>query len=113
VPDVLSEDSLKVAFAEDQDVVQTLPPDGSHESLSDGVCRGCVYWRADDAYALGAEHLIEGSRVLRVAVPDQEPGASQVIVHHQVAGLLRDPGGIGMGGDLEGYIYSDWQRESG
>jgi len=40
VADVLPEDSLKVAFAEDQDVVQALPPDGPHEALGKGICLG-------------------------------------------------------------------------
>ena len=37
---VLSQDSLKVAFAEDEDVVYTLMPDGLHEALGKGICLG-------------------------------------------------------------------------
>ena len=38
--DVLPEDSQEMTFAEDEDVVQTLTPDGSHEALGKGVCLG-------------------------------------------------------------------------
>src|SRR5680860_309661 len=99
VADVLPEDSQEMSLAADEDVVRTLAPCGSHESFGDGVCRGRAYRRADDPHSFRAKHLIEGSRVLGVAVPDQELGASQVIFHHQVAGLLCNPGGIGMGSD--------------
>ena len=40
VSHVLPEDSLKVAFAEDKDVVQRLMPDGLHETLGKGICLG-------------------------------------------------------------------------
>jgi hypothetical protein len=40
VSDVLPEDSLKVAFAEDQDVVQALPSYGLHKTLDIGVSLG-------------------------------------------------------------------------
>ena len=52
VSDVLSKDSLNVAFAEDQDVVQTLPPDDSHEAFGKGVCLGRAGRGADDLHAL-------------------------------------------------------------
>jgi len=38
--DILPEDSFEVAFAEDEDVVQTLPPCSSHESFGEGVVIG-------------------------------------------------------------------------
>ena len=40
VADVLPQDLLKVVFAEDEDVVQTLMPDGFHEALGEGVALG-------------------------------------------------------------------------
>jgi len=59
VADVLPEDSQEIAFAEDEDVVQTLLPDGFYEALGEGVRFGRSYRRANDAQALRAEHLIE------------------------------------------------------
>jgi len=38
--DILPEDSFEVAFAEDEDVVQTLLPDGFCEALGEGVVIG-------------------------------------------------------------------------
>jgi len=40
VPDVLVDDSFEVTFAEDEDVVQALPPDGPREALGKSTCFG-------------------------------------------------------------------------
>ena len=40
VRDVLSQESFEVAFAEDEDAVQTLPSCGLHETLGKSVCLG-------------------------------------------------------------------------
>ena len=61
VADVLSKDLLKVSFAENEHVVQTLMAHRPHETLGEGVCFGRAYRRANDAQALRAKHLIERS----------------------------------------------------
>ena len=40
VSDLLSQDSLEVPFAEDEYVVQALPPYGPHEALGKGIRLG-------------------------------------------------------------------------
>ncbi len=74
--DVLPEDSGKVALAQDQDVIQTLSPYGSHETFGDSVCFRRAYRSADDLHCFRTKHLMEGSRVLGVPVMDQETGFS-------------------------------------
>jgi len=61
VGDVLSKDSLKMAFAENEHVVQTLMARGLHETFGEGVCLGRAYGGTDNAQALRAKHLIERS----------------------------------------------------
>jgi hypothetical protein len=61
-------------------------------------------WRPDRRHrhlaSLGADHVVEAGRGLRVPVADQEPhpGALFAEHHQQVAGLLGDPGAVGVGG---------------
>lgn len=99
VHDVLAEDSLEVTFAQDQDVIWALPPCGSHESFGEGVHLRRAYGGADDPHALRVRHLIGRPRILGVAVMDQELDSGQAAFDRQVAGLLGNPGGIGMSGD--------------
>ena len=80
-----------MALSEDQSVVQTLPPHRSHEALGEGVCLRGADRRADDAHSLAAEHLIEGARVLGVAITDEEAGLGEAALDRQVAGLLGYP----------------------
>ena len=54
---------------------------------------------------LRAKHLIKLSRVLGIAVTDEELGLSQLILHRKVACLLRYPAGAWMGGD-PGQVHS-------
>src|SRR4030067_3018761 len=90
VSDVHPQGPLKVTFAQDEDMVQTLSSYGSDETFSDGV----RFWRArrcaDDPHSFRAKHLVERPPVLGVAITDQEPGPRHVHLHHQVAALLRD-----------------------
>ena len=92
VLDKFPEYSLKMASPQDENVVQTLPTCGSHESFGESVRHGCAYRGAHHAHALRVKHLIEGSRILGIAIPDQELGRCQAIFDRQVAGLLGNPG---------------------
>ena len=104
MPAILFENLLEVALTEYKDVIQTLSSYGAHEAFGDGVGFRRAYRRPDDPHSFRTEHLVKGSRVLRVPVMDHEVDAGQLVFHGQVAGLLGDPAGIGMGGD-PGQVY--------
>ena len=78
VREVASQGTVEVPFAEDDDVIQTLAPDGADEPLREGVLPGAVRRRQDftDAHAL--EALPEHVTVDRVAVAE-EVGRGRVV----------------------------------
>jgi hypothetical protein len=96
VGDVGLEYSLEVSRVVDQDVVETLLAHGPHEPLRERVRPRCADRCSDDADALGAEHLVERARELRVSVADEEPGVPEPFVDREVPRLLRDPRRVGV-----------------
>ena len=99
VREVASQDTAQVLFAEDDDVIQAVAPDGADEALREGVLPWAV-WRCqdfDDAHAL--EAVPEHATVDRVPVAE-EVGRGGV-VREGVHDLLGRPGGGGMFGDIE------------
>jgi hypothetical protein len=56
VREVANQGTAEVLFAEDDDVIQTLTPDGADEALREGILRRAVRRRQDftDAHALQA-----------------------------------------------------------
>ena len=99
VREVASQGAAQVPFAKDEDVIQTLAPDGADEPLREGVLPWAVRRREDftDAHALHA--LPEHVTVDRVAIAE-EVGRGGV-VREGVHDLLGRPGGGGMLGDIE------------
>jgi len=99
VREVASQGTAQVRFAEDDDVIQTLAPDGADEAFREGVLPRAVRRRQDftDAHALQA--LPEHVTVDRVAVAE-EVGRGRV-VREGVYDLLSRPGRGGMLGDIE------------
>src|SRR5467141_2919531 len=88
-----------VSFAEDEDLIQTLAPDGADEPLREGVLPRAVRRREDftDAHALHA--LPEHVTVDRVAIAEEIGGGG--VVREGVHDLLGRPGSSGMLGDIE------------
>ena len=68
VTDVLGEDRLEVASAEDQEVVQAFFSDGAHEPLRVGVRPRGSDRRLDGLDADGGEHCVERRGELGVSV---------------------------------------------
>ncbi len=100
VVDVLRHHRPEVTLGEDQHAVCRLPPGTLRPALGDSVRLGRPRRLPDHAYAFGAKDLVKGGREFGVPVPDQD-GRSQLAVAQvprEVPGLLRDPGGIGVGG---------------
>jgi hypothetical protein len=71
--EVAGQDLLEMASTEDEEPVQTLPADGAHEALSEGVRPRGSNWDLDDPDTLGAEHFVEAGGELRVSVTDENP----------------------------------------
>src|SRR5438309_5840799 len=99
VREVASQGAAQVPFAKDEDVIQTLTPDGADEPLREGVLPRALRRCEDftDAQALHA--LPEHVTVDRVAIAE-EVGRGGV-VREGIHELLGRPGGGGMLGDIE------------
>ena len=99
VREVASQGAAQVPFAKNEDVIQTLAPDGADEPLREGVLPRTVRGREDftDAHALHA--LSEHVTVDRVAIAE-EIGRGGV-VREGVHDLLGGPVGGGMLGHVE------------
>ena len=80
------------ATAEDQQPVETLGAEGTHEPLRVGVGLWRPDRRLDDRDALAAKDLVEGGAELAVAVVDQEPCPLEPVREAEVARLLDHPG---------------------
>ena len=72
VHQVLGQNLLEVAAAEDEKSVEALSADGPHEALGEGVRPWGLDWGLNDPDAFSAEHLVEAGGELRVSVPEQE-----------------------------------------
>src|SRR6266511_5014357 len=83
VLDVDPEDLLQVATAEDQQPVEALSADGTDPALRVGVRVGCLHRRDEHVGAVGAEHVVEAARELRVTVVDQEAHPPAALAQHQ------------------------------
>jgi len=96
---VASQGAAQVAFAKDEDVIQTLAPDGADKPLREGILPWAVRGRQDftDAHALHA--LPEHVPVDRVAIAEEV--GRRGVVREGVHDLLGRPGWGGMLGDIE------------
>jgi hypothetical protein len=97
--DVDAQHPLQVSAADDQQPVQALGEDRADSALRERVGVGCLDWGQDHVGALGAEEVVEGPAELGVPVAQQELDASSLLAEFQqeVAGLLGDPGAVGVG----------------
>jgi hypothetical protein len=71
--------------------VEDLGADGAYETLSEGVGLRGTHRGLQHPSPFGSKHLVEGCRVLGVAVPDEEADAIELIGHPEVARLLGHP----------------------
>jgi Rhodopirellula transposase DDE domain len=100
VVDVLVQDPLEVALAEDEHPVQAFPADGADPPLGMRAGARRLERRPHHAHALGAEDVVERARELRIPIPDQHrrSHARPLERPDQVAGLLGHPGCGWVGG---------------
>src|SRR6266571_7833912 len=96
----LGQDLTEVALVQDQQPIQALAADGLDQALQMSVrTRGSV-GRPEHTDAFGLEDGVETSGVLGVAIAHQEVDGWIAILNfwRQVARLLDDPVGVGVGG---------------
>ena len=70
VAEVLGEDGFKVAATKDEEPIETLAPDRTHEALCDGVRSRRPDRSPDGPDAFGSEDRVERGRELGIAVSD-------------------------------------------
>src|SRR4029450_4878426 len=97
---VASKDLVQVPAPDNEQPVEALGADRANPPLRVGVRVGRLHRREQNLCALGTEHVIEGAAELRITVPEQEaqPSSPLLQCQQQVAGLLGDPGAVGVGG---------------
>ena len=96
VLDIPPEDLLQVTTADDQQPVEALGTDGTDPTLGVGGRVRRLDRRDDHLGALGAEHVVEPTTELRVAVAEHKAQSLSFsrCPQEQVAGLPGDPGTI-------------------
>jgi len=89
-----------VTATNDQQPVKALGTDGAHPTLRICVGVGCLPGCQQHFGALRAEYVVEPTAELPVTVADEEAHRPALLAEHheQVAGLLGDPGAVGVGG---------------
>jgi hypothetical protein len=94
------EDLLQGASPNDQQPVQALRADSTDPPLRVGVRVRRLHRGHEHLDTLRPKHVIEPAAELRVSIANEEahPASSFVQGQQQVARLLGDPGGIGIGG---------------
>lgn len=93
------QNSFEVAAAEDENAVEAIVADGAHLAFGERVRIRSLNGSADHLDPLAAKDLVERAAELRVAVVDQQAEAVRLLaeLHDEVAGLLGDPGAVGVG----------------
>jgi hypothetical protein len=99
VREVAGQDAAQVAFAQDEDVIQTLAPDRANEPLREGVLPRVVGrgQHFPDTHALHS--VPERVTIDAVAIAEKIGGSG--VVGERLHDLLGGPSGGGMLGDVE------------
>src|SRR5207247_11342852 len=102
VREVASQGAAQVPFAKDEDMIQTLAPDGADEPLREGVLPWAVRRRQDCTGAHALHALPEQVTVDRVAIAEEvgRGGGVREGLHHRQGGAGR--GGLGGASGVEG-----------
>ncbi len=100
VLDVDPKDLLQMAAPDEQQPIQALGAGGADPPFCVRVRGRRPHGRHQHLGTLRAEHVVEAAGELRVPVADQEAYLPSPLPQHQqqVAGLLGDPGAVGIGG---------------
>jgi hypothetical protein len=92
------EDLFQVASSDDQQPVQALGADGADPALGVGVRVGCLHRRQEHLGTVRTEDVVEPVGELRVTIAQHKAEPASLLLQHQqqVAGLLGDPGAVGL-----------------
>jgi hypothetical protein len=97
VLDADSQDLLQMPATHDEQPVQALGPHRLDPALGEGVGVGRLHRREHHLGTLRPEHVVEPAAELRVTIANNKAHAASFLQHEQqVAGLLGDPGGVGL-----------------
>jgi hypothetical protein len=99
VPNVIGEESVQVSLVQDEDAIEQFSPTGTNPPLGGAVLPGRVEGRSDGLGPDGPDRAEDLSGEDGVAVEDEVLGDG--VEGERVANLLDDPGGGGMGRDVE------------
>jgi hypothetical protein len=100
VSGILAQHSPKVPLTEDQDPVGAFGACGAYPPFGEGV-RSRRPWRdLEHPGVVAGQHIVEDPDELCVPVANQETERARPVlpVDEEVAGLLGDPGTVGVGG---------------
>ena len=89
VGDVFINEAIQMSLAQNQHVIQTLPPNTANETLTNRIGFRCTHRRSDDLDPPPFGDLCETLAVLTVVVSDQKAGTR--IVRRDFPNLLGDP----------------------
>ncbi len=99
VPLVFFHHAVQMSIAQDQDMVQALPPHAIQKSFTDRVCLRCSVWCPHHLNPCPYSYPRKGSTILAVIVPNQE--ARPLSEGRRFPQMLSQPGIGGIPGDTE------------
>ena len=118
IADVLTDEIVEVLLAADQEIVQAFLLDALNHPFTACVEIRTLNGQFDRLEILRLKDVVEIGGELGIAIADQMLGLVVEIVsmHEEVAGLLLDPGGVGVqrcgrGEDFEGLQIDEHQYE--
>jgi len=98
VPRIAAQDSFEMACIHDQEMIEALRSDRSHNPLGVGVGIRSPKWRAQHLSASAYEDSVEARHVLGVPIAEKELDCDPLVL--EVAGdisrLLGDPARVGV-----------------
>jgi hypothetical protein len=95
VLDVGAEHALQVTPSEDEDVVETLPTNGTYPALRERVRLRRPDGRPHCCQSFRSKDLVEASGELGVSISDEDVLVLETSGDRQVPRLLSDPGRVG------------------
>ncbi len=98
---VFLQNAHEMSLIQDEQLVQAFLPNCAHPPFSHGIGFRCTKGRPNHFKAFRGEDLVEAAREFTIAVMNEEAQGSLgavIQLPDALAGLLRDPGTIRMGG---------------
>lgn len=81
IVDIRGQHTMEMAFAQDQELVQTLLSNRTNPAFGERIRIGSPHWRPDDRNILRCEDRLEARRELGVTIVDQEAHGEHAILN--------------------------------